>query len=169
MQKKIQHTRQEIADILQGRSKKRLAIVGPCSIHDPIAAKEYASLLKKTSDQLSDELLIVMRVYFEKPRTSLGWKGFLSDPFLNGTPNIEVGLKQARQLLLEINAMGLPAATEFLDPLLSVFLHDLISWAAIGARTSASPLHRELASALPIPVGFKKFYRWKYQRSHRRG
>lgn len=153
--KSIVTTRSIINKIMQGEDKRLLVIVGPCSIHDPQAALEYASLLYKAAATFSNELCIVMRVYFEKPRTTLGWKGLISDPFLNHTFDINSGLKIARKLLLDLNAMGMPAATEFLDPILSHYLYDLIAWGAIGARTVASQTHRELASGLPMPVGFK--------------
>jgi 3-deoxy-7-phosphoheptulonate synthase len=148
-------TRQSVEDILQGRDDRLLVIVGPCSIHDSKAALEYANLLKEAITRFEKELCIVMRVYFEKPRTTVGWKGLISDPELNGSFEINDGLRLARKLLLKLNEMSVPAATEFLDPMVPQFLSDLISWSAIGARTSASPLHRELASGLSMPVGFK--------------
>lgn len=152
---RVAETRAAIARIMQGTDKRLLVVVGPCSIHDPVAAIEYAALLKKAADTYADELCIVMRTYFEKPRTLLGWKGLLRDPFLNGCFDINAGLQKARHLLITLNKMGIPAGTEFLDPLLTPFFSDLISWSAIGARTSSSQIHRELASDLPMPVGFK--------------
>ncbi len=132
-----------------------MVIVGPCSIHDPKAAIEYASRLKALKEQWSEELLIVMRVYFEKPRTTVGWKGLINDPYLDGSFRINEGLRLARGLLLEINGMGMPAGTEFLDLITPQYFADLISWGAIGARTTESQVHRELASGLSCPVGFK--------------
>jgi len=147
--------RQEISDILHGKSDKLLVIIGPCSIHDVHAAKKYATKLADISKKYEDNLLLVMRVYFEKPRTTVGWKGLINDPYLDGSCQINIGLHLARQLLLDITAMGIPTATEFLDNLLPQYLSDLISWAAIGARTTESQIHRQLASGLSMPVGFK--------------
>lgn len=149
------HGRKEVQDILTGKDRRLLAIVGPCSIHDMKSAREYAVRLSKLRDELSDSLCIVMRVYFEKPRTTIGWKGFINDPHLNDTYDIEHGLYHARKLLIELNDMGLPAATEFLDPISPQYVADLISWAAIGARTIESQTHRQMASGLSMPVGFK--------------
>jgi 3-deoxy-7-phosphoheptulonate synthase len=149
------HGRKEVEDILTGKDRRLLAIVGPCSIHDMKSAREYAVRLSKLRDELSDSLCIVMRVYFEKPRTTIGWKGFINDPHLNDTYDIEHGLYHARKLLIELNEMGLPAATEFLDPISPQYVADLISWAAIGARTIESQTHRQMASGLSMPVGFK--------------
>jgi 3-deoxy-7-phosphoheptulonate synthase len=132
-----------------------LVVVGPCSIHHPRSAIEYATRLAALRDELARELCLVMRVYFEKPRTTIGWKGLINDPNLNGTYDIETGLKLARELLLRINTLGLPAATEFLDPIIPQYIAELISWAAIGARTTESQTHRELASGLSMAVGFK--------------
>lgn len=151
----VSEARATIARILHGADKRFLVITGPCSIHDPIAALEYARKLKTVAERFKNELFIVMRVYFEKPRTTLGWKGLISDPFLDGSFDTNAGLRLSRKLLLDINALGVPAATEFLDPLIHPYLSDLISWCAIGARTSESQLHREMASGLPMPVGFK--------------
>jgi 3-deoxy-7-phosphoheptulonate synthase len=151
----IQVARQSIAKILQGHDPRLMVIVGPCSIHDTNAALEYAHLLKEAADQYQDELLIVMRTYLEKPRTTVGWKGIISDPLLDGSFDINAGLKMARKLLLDINGIGLPTATEFLDTIIPQYLSDLISWVAIGARTTQSQMHRELASGLSMPVGFK--------------
>lgn len=151
----IQNARMSVSRIIQGLDHRLLVVVGPCSIHDSHAALEYASLLKKTAQHYIHDLLIVMRVYFAKPRTTVGWKGLISDPFLNESFDMNTGLKLARKLLLEINEMGLPTATEFLDTITPYYLSDLITWTAIGARTAESQIHRELASGLPMPVGFK--------------
>ena len=148
-------TRKAIADILHHGDKRLLVIIGPCSIHDPAAALEYAQKLLPLKRQYEKELLIVMRVYFEKPRTTVGWKGLINDPHLDGTFDINFGLRQARQLLLTLNDMGMPASTEFLDMITPQYYADLISWGAIGARTTESQVHRELASGLSCPVGFK--------------
>ncbi|MBM3226453.1 MAG: 3-deoxy-7-phosphoheptulonate synthase, partial [Candidatus Tectomicrobia bacterium] len=147
--------RQAVKRILRKEDHRLLAIVGPCSIHDPEAALNYASRLQALSEELADRLCIVMRVYFEKPRTTVGWKGLLHDPYLDGSDNMPEGLRIARQLLLDINAMGLPAGTEMLDPLTPPYYEDLITWSAIGARTTESQTHREMASGLSMPVGFK--------------
>jgi 3-deoxy-7-phosphoheptulonate synthase len=151
----VARTRQEIADILHGRDDRLLVVAGPCSIHDPEAGLEYARRLATVAVDLRSELLVVMRVYFEKPRTTVGWKGLINDPHLDGSFAINEGLRLARGLLLKVNALGLPAATEFLDPITPQFLADLVAWGAIGARTSESQVHRELASGLSMPVGFK--------------
>ena len=148
-------TRQAIHRILYGADDRLLVVVGPCSIHDTDAAVEYARRLKAEADRLADDLLIVMRVYFEKPRTTVGWKGLINDPFLDNSFRINDGLRIARKLLWEINEMGLPAGTEFLDMITPQYVADLISWGAIGARTTESQVHRELASGLSCPVGFK--------------
>jgi 3-deoxy-7-phosphoheptulonate synthase len=147
--------RQQVSDILDGKDDRLLVVVGPCSIHDTASALEYATRLNELRRAVADKLQIVMRVYFEKPRTTLGWKGLINDPGLNGTYDIESGLHTARELLLRINALGLPAATEFLDPYTPQYFDDLVTWAAIGARTTESQTHREMASALSMPVGFK--------------
>jgi 3-deoxy-7-phosphoheptulonate synthase len=147
--------RQTIKAILDQKDVRLLVVVGPCSIHDVRGALEYAEKLKVLRGQLSEYLEIVMRVYFEKPRTTIGWKGLINDPHLDNSHDIEAGLKKARQLLLEINGMGVPAATEFLDPIIPQYTADLISWAAVGARTTESQTHREMASGLSMPVGFK--------------
>ena len=151
----MHQTRQEIADLVHGRDKRLLLIIGPCSIHDPEAALEYARKLLPLRKKYEKELLIVMRVYFEKPRTTVGWKGLINDPHLDGTFDINFGLRQARRLLLSLNDMGMPASTEFLDMITPQYYADLISWGAIGARTTESQVHRELASGLSCPVGFK--------------
>jgi 3-deoxy-7-phosphoheptulonate synthase len=148
-------TRQAIHSILHGQDDRLIVIVGPCSIHDPEAAIDYAGRLKKISDRLKDQLLIVMRVYFEKPRTTVGWKGLINDPMLDGSFHINHGLRLARKVLLDLTAMGIPTATEFLDLVTPQYVADLISWGAIGARTTESQVHRELASGLSCPVGFK--------------
>jgi 3-deoxy-7-phosphoheptulonate synthase len=147
--------RQAIHRILHGEDDRMLVIVGPCSIHDPKAALEYAERLKVIRERLKDDLLIVMRVYFEKPRTTVGWKGLINDPDLDGSFLINKGLRLARKLLLDINDMGVPAATEYLDLMSPQYVSDLISWGAIGARTTESQVHRELASGLSCAVGFK--------------
>ena len=151
----VVQTRQEIADLVHGKDNRLLVIIGPCSIHDPKAAIEYAQRLLPLREKYAKELLIVMRVYFEKPRTTVGWKGLINDPHLNGTFDINFGLRQARKLLLELNNMGMPASTEFLDMITPQYYADLISWGAIGARTTESQVHRELSSGLSCPVGFK--------------
>lgn len=147
--------RELIKNILEKKDDRLLIVVGPCSIHDIKAAKEYANLLVKLNKELSNELVIVMRTYFEKPRTNIGWKGLINDPDLNNTFNINKGLKIARELLIEINELGLPTAIEFLDTISPQYVSDLISWGAIGARTTESQLHRELVSGLSMPIGFK--------------
>ena len=141
--------------LLHGQDDRVLAIVGPCSVHDPKAAVEYATGLEKLVGELSEQLIIVMRVYFEKPRTTVGWKGLINDPDLDGSFNINKGLRCARQLLLDLNDMGVPAGSEFLDIVTPQYFTDLITWGAIGARTTESQVHRELASGLSCPVGFK--------------
>ncbi len=151
----VTRSRQEVANILAGRDDRILAVVGPCSLHDPAAGLDYAKRLMAMAEELRDDLLVVMRVYFEKPRTIVGWKGLINDPHLDGTFSINEGLRLARRFLLSVNALGLPAATELLDTITPQFLADLISWGAIGARTSESQVHRELASGLSMPVGFK--------------
>ncbi|MDR0528235.1 MAG: 3-deoxy-7-phosphoheptulonate synthase AroG [Zoogloeaceae bacterium] len=148
-------TRDAIHRILRGEDDRLLVIIGPCSIHDADAAREYARRLKAEAERQSDDLLIVMRVYFEKPRTTVGWKGLINDPRLDGSYAINEGLRLARCLLWEINEMGLPAGTEFLDMITPQYIADLVAWGAIGARTTESQVHRELASGLSCPVGFK--------------
>ncbi len=149
------HSRQQIKDILHHRNRRLMVVVGPCSIHDPKAALEYADLLAQLKYEVEDQLCLVMRVYFEKPRTTIGWKGLINDPDLNGTHPISKGLGLARQLLYGINDRGIPVANEVLDPFAPHYLADLISWGAIGARTTESQIHREMASGLSFPVGFK--------------
>ncbi|MDP1579609.1 MAG: 3-deoxy-7-phosphoheptulonate synthase [Candidatus Didemnitutus sp.] len=151
----VQQGRRQFGEVLAGRDDRLVAIVGPCSIHDPKAALEYAERLKPEADRFASDLLVVMRVYFEKPRTVVGWKGLINDPHLDGSFMVNTGLRLARKLLLDINAIGLPIGTEFLDTTLGQYYADLISWAAIGARTTESQIHRELASGLSMPVGFK--------------
>jgi 3-deoxy-7-phosphoheptulonate synthase len=153
--KTVYETRQEIHRILHGADDRLLLITGPCSIHDPKAAKEYASRLKEAKERCVADLLIVMRVYFEKPRTTVGWKGLINDPNLDGSFQINDGLRLARSLLLELNDSGMPAGCEFLDMITPQYFADLVSWGAIGARTTESQVHRELASGLSCPVGFK--------------
>jgi 3-deoxy-7-phosphoheptulonate synthase len=151
----VANSRTAIHNILHGKDDRLLVIIGPCSVHDPKSAIEYAEKLKLVREQLKDDLEIVMRVYFEKPRTTVGWKGMINDPHLNETFDINEGLKRARKLLLDVNEMGLPAGTEFLDLISPQYVADLISWGAIGARTTESQGHRELSSGLSCPVGFK--------------
>ncbi|MGF1715130.1 3-deoxy-7-phosphoheptulonate synthase [Photobacterium chitinilyticum] len=151
----VRQSRKTIADIIHKRDHRLLVVCGPCSIHDIEAAKSYAVKLKKLSEELSDQLYIVMRVYFEKPRTTVGWKGLINDPHLDGSFEVEEGLHIARQLLIDLVEMGIPLATEALDPISPQYLGDLFSWAAIGARTTESQTHREMASGLSMPVGFK--------------
>ncbi|MBT3203252.1 MAG: 3-deoxy-7-phosphoheptulonate synthase, partial [Gammaproteobacteria bacterium] len=153
--KVIRQSRKQIADIINHKDHRLLVICGPCSIHDIEAAKEYATRLKKISEELSDSLYIVMRVYFEKPRTTIGWKGLINDPYLDGSFNIETGLRKARQLLIDFAEMELPMGTEALDPISPQYLAEFFSWSAIGARTTESQTHREMASGLSMPVGFK--------------
>jgi len=150
-----QKARQEVHNILAGEDDRVLVVIGPCSIHDTKAAKEYAGLLKAAKDELADDLLIIMRVYFEKPRTTVGWKGMINDPDIDSSFNINKGLRIARQLLLDLNVMGMPAATEYLDLITPQYVSDLIAWGAIGARTTESQGHRELASGVSCPIGFK--------------
>src|SRR2546428_8486995 len=147
--------RETVKRILRGDDPRLLVIVGPCSIHDVDGALEYAQRLNRLREELAGQLYIVMRVYFEKPRTTIGWKGLINDPHLDGSYDIDTGLKKARRLLLQITGMGLPAATEFLDPIVPQYIADFVSWAAIGARTTESQTHREMASGLSMPVGFK--------------
>jgi 3-deoxy-7-phosphoheptulonate synthase len=147
--------REAIGNILAQQDPRLLIVVGPCSIHDVKGALDYAGRLNRLRNELGDRMEIIMRVYFEKPRTTIGWKGLINDPHLDNSRDIETGLKTARRLLLDIAAMGLPAATEFLDPIIPQYIADLVSWAAIGARTTESQTHREMASGLSMPVGFK--------------
>lgn len=152
---RIANSRRQIEQILTGQDERLLVIVGPCSVHDTDAALDYAQRLAQTQEQYKDELFIVMRTYFEKPRTVVGWKGLITDPNLDGSYALEAGLNKARKLLLDINKLGLATATEFLDMITGQYIADLITWGAIGARTTESQIHREMASALSCPVGFK--------------
>jgi len=152
---KVISWRQQVEDVIAGTDDRIVAVVGPCSIHDPEAALEYAKLLKPVADRLEKDVLVVMRVYFEKPRTTVGWKGLINDPDLDGSYNINKGLKIARQFLVDVNTLGLPVGTEFLDTISPQYTSDLVSWGAIGARTTESQVHRELASGLSCPIGFK--------------
>jgi 3-deoxy-7-phosphoheptulonate synthase len=151
----VSAARRTMASILAGRDRRLFVVVGPCSIHDPAAAMEYAHKLKALADELADQLFIVMRVYFEKPRTTIGWKGLINDPHMDDSFCIDEGLHVARRLLVDLNDLGLPCGTEALDPITPQYLGDLIAWSAIGARTTESQTHRELASGLSSPVGFK--------------
>ncbi|HRO54400.1 MAG TPA: 3-deoxy-7-phosphoheptulonate synthase, partial [Alicycliphilus sp.] len=151
----ISNTRRAIGRIIAGKDDRLMVVIGPCSIHDPIAAMDYARRLKSLRDKYADVLEIVMRVYFEKPRTTVGWKGLINDPYLDESYRIDEGLRIARQLLIEINRLGLPAGSEFLDVISPQYIADLIAWGAIGARTTESQVHRELASGLSAPIGFK--------------
>jgi 3-deoxy-7-phosphoheptulonate synthase len=151
----VEAARRELAEVLSGRDDRLIAVVGPCSIHDHAQALDYARRLKALADELKGDLLVVMRVYFEKPRTTVGWKGYINDPRLDGSFRINEGLRRARALLLEVAELGLPAGTEFLDLLSPQYIADLVSWGAIGARTTESQSHRQLASGLSCPVGFK--------------
>ena len=153
--KLVYGTRNEISQILHDKDDRIFVVVGPCSIHDPQSAIEYAEKLSIENENFSENLLIIMRVYFEKPRTTVGWKGLINDPDINETYNIEKGVEMARKLLIEIAGLGLPAGTEFLDPISPQYVTDIISWGAIGARTAESQIHRELASGLSCPIGIK--------------
>ena len=151
----VSDARRTLVEILSGRDARLVVVVGPCSIHDTVAALDYARRLKALAAELSDQIFMVMRVYFEKPRTTVGWKGLINDPRMDDSFHIEEGLRVARQLLIDLNEMGLPCGTEALDPITPQYLGDLIAWSAIGARTTESQTHRELASGLSSPVGFK--------------
>ena len=151
----ISQTRRHIHNIMRGTDDRLLVIAGPCSIHDPAAAMEYAQRLKAVREQYADTLEIVMRVYFEKPRTTVGWKGLINDPYMDQSYRIDEGLRMGRQLLIEINRLGVPAGSEFLDVISPQYIADLIAWGAIGARTTESQVHRELASGISAPIGFK--------------
>jgi 3-deoxy-7-phosphoheptulonate synthase len=151
----VERARRDIRAALHGSDARLLVVVGPCSIHDRDAALEYAARLANLTERLGHRLIVVMRTYFEKPRTTVGWKGFLHDPHVDGSGDLAEGIRRARALAREILALGVPCATELLDPLVAPYLIDLLSWVAIGARTSESQIHRELASGLPMPVGFK--------------
>ncbi|MCG8683711.1 MAG: 3-deoxy-7-phosphoheptulonate synthase [Desulfobacterales bacterium] len=147
--------RKDVENILSGKDKRLMVIAGPCSIHDTEAALEFAKNMKRLRDEVGDKINLIMRVYFEKPRTTVGWKGLINDPFLDSTYNMDAGLRRARSLLIEINDMGLPTATEILDPITPQYIAGLLTWVAIGARTTESQTHREMASGLSMPVGFK--------------
>src|SRR5688500_13504266 len=151
----ITRARDELRAILDGRDDRLMIVVGPCSIHDPAAGLDYGTRLRKLADQFAADLRLIMRVYFEKPRTTVGWKGLINDPHLDGSFVINEGLRTARKLLLDLAELGLPAGCEFLDPITPQFTSDLVTWGAIGARTTESQVHRELASGLSMPVGFK--------------
>ena len=152
---RVERARAEIVDVLNGHDDRLLVVVGPCSIHDRDAALDYAAKLAAVAERLSDRLVVVMRTYFEKPRTTLGWKGLINDPGLDGTYAVNKGLRLARSLLLEVTELGLPVGCEFLDPITPQYLADVVSWGSIGARTAASQVHRQLCSALSMPVGIK--------------
>ncbi len=151
----VERSRKVIKDILDRKDKRLIVVVGPCSVHDTKAAIEYAERLVELAKKLEDELFIVMRVYFEKPRTTVGWKGLINDPYLDGTFQMQKGMAIGRELMIKINEMGLPIANEALDPISPQYMQDLISWSAIGARTTESQTHREMASGLSVPIGFK--------------
>jgi 3-deoxy-7-phosphoheptulonate synthase len=151
----VARTREEVVRVLNGEDDRLIVVVGPCSIHDPVAGLDYARRLALVADELARDLRVIMRVYFEKPRTTVGWKGLINDPRLDGSFAINEGLRLGRRLLLDIVEMGLPAGCEFLDPITPQFISDLVTWGAIGARTTESQVHRELASGLSMPVGFK--------------
>ncbi len=151
----VARSRKRVVRILRREDSRLLVVIGPCSVHDEPGALDYATRLNALREKFADRLEIVMRVYFEKPRTTIGWKGLINDPHLDGSQDIETGLKIARRLLLQITGLGLPAATEFLDPIVPQYIADLITWAAIGARTTESQTHREMASGLSMPVGLK--------------
>lgn len=151
----VDQGRQALRDILERKDHRLFVVVGPCSIHDPVAGLDYARRLKALSAEVDDTLLLVMRVYFEKPRTTVGWKGYINDPFMDDSFRVDVGMEKAREFLLRINELGLPAGTEALDPISPQYYGDLIAWTAIGARTTESQTHREMSSGLSTPVGFK--------------
>jgi 3-deoxy-7-phosphoheptulonate synthase len=151
----VRTAREEVREVLSGANGRTLVIVGPCSTHDPAALLDYAGRLLRLRERYKDDLLIVMRVYFEKPRTTVGWKGLINDPHLNGTCDVAAGVREARKVLMDVAELGMPAATEMLDPILPRYLSDLVTWAAIGARTTESQTHREMASGLSMPVGYK--------------
>ncbi|MDB2614285.1 3-deoxy-7-phosphoheptulonate synthase [Chlamydiales bacterium] len=151
----IQNGRSQLIDIIEGRDKRFVLVVGPCSVHDPFSIKEYGERLLKLQEKVEKHFFIIMRIYLEKPRTLFGWKGYLLDPLLEGKSNPSLGIKMGRHLLQELTDKGIFIATEFLSPLAAPYLSDLITWGSIGARTSASPIHRQLASSLPMPIGFK--------------
>jgi 3-deoxy-7-phosphoheptulonate synthase len=154
-EKAVVKGREEVVNVLHGRDPRLLVVVGPCSVHDPVAALEYGRRLSAVAKELSDRLLVVMRVYFEKPRTTTGWKGLINDPHLDGSGDVNAGLHMARRLLLEVLDLGLPVGCEFLDPITPQYISDTVAWGAIGARTSESQTHRQLGSGLSMPIGFK--------------
>ena len=153
--KTVLDSRRTLEAILDGRDPRLFVVVGPCSIHDPVAGLDYAHRLRALADELAETLFLVMRVYFEKPRTSLGWKGFINDPHMDDSFRIDEGMERARRFLYDVNTLGVPAGTEALDPIAPQYYGDLISWTAIGARTTESQTHREMSSGLSTPVGFK--------------
>jgi len=155
LSQQIAQQRHTIQNILSGHDPRLLVIAGPCSLHDPKSALEYAQKLKQLQDQVSDQLFIVMRAYIEKPRTTVGWKGFLYDPDLDGSSNLQAGLERSRQLYLSLIELGLPLASEILSPMATAYFDDMLAWGAIGARTSESQIHREIASYMPYSIGFK--------------
>ena len=152
----VGRAREEVIRVLSGEDDRLLVVVGPCSIHDPVAGLDYAHRLKPVADELGRDLRVVMRVYFEKPRTTVGWKGLLNDPHLDGSFAINEGLRLARRLLLDLVELGLPSGSEFLDPITPQYISDVVAWGAIGARTTESQVHRELASGLSMPIGDRK-------------
>ncbi len=151
----VKRGRQEVIDVLAGEDTRLMVVVGPCSVHDPVAALDYARRLSAKAEELRDDVLVVMRVYFEKPRTTTGWKGLINDPHLDGSGDVNTGLHMARRLLLEVVDLGLPVGCEFLDPITPQYISDTVSWGAIGARTTESQTHRQLGSGLSMPIGFK--------------
>jgi 3-deoxy-7-phosphoheptulonate synthase len=151
----VLESRRAVARVLDGDDERLLVVVGPCSVHDPVAASEYADRLKVEAERLSDDLLVVMRVYFEKPRSTVGWKGLINDPALDGSGDVSTGLRTARKLLLEVIGRGLPVGVEFLDPITPQYIADTVAWGAIGARTVESQVHRQLSSGLSMPIGMK--------------
>ncbi len=153
--KAVVEARKQVVEVLHGRDPRLMVVVGPCSVHDPKAALEYARRLAELSKELRDRLLVVMRVYFEKPRTTTGWKGLINDPHLDGSGDVNAGLRIARKLLLEVVDLGLPVGCEFLDPITPQYISDAVAWGAIGARTAESQTHRQLGSGLSMPIGFK--------------
>ena len=153
--KAVVRGRQEVIDVLQGRDSRLMVVVGPCSVHDPVAALDYARRLSSKAEELREDVLVVMRVYFEKPRTTTGWKGLINDPHLDGSGDVNTGLRMARKLLLEVVDLGLPVGCEFLDPITPQYISDTVAWGAIGARTAESQTHRQLGSGLSMPIGFK--------------
>ncbi len=158
--RQIAEHRQIIQNILAGKDQRLMVITGPCSIHDPVAVLEYAEKLQKLQEKVKDQIFIVMRAYIEKPRTTVGWKGYMYDPNLDGSSNLQLGLEKSRELYLQIIEKGLPIASEILSPMATGYFDDLLAWGAIGARTSESQIHREISSHMPYSIGFQKWYRW---------